>query len=51
MFEPVYMLRDLYDGPRTGIASGGEYAQQPIGAPLLALAVEQWKIFRCGKLQ
>lgn len=55
MFEPVYMVWDLYDGPRTGIAGGDEYAQHftltPIGAPLQALAVEQRQIFRCWELQ
>ncbi|WP_332860207.1 hypothetical protein [Janthinobacterium svalbardensis] len=55
MFEAVYMVWDLYDGPRKGITSGDAYAQHfpltPIGAPLLALAVEQWQIFRCWELQ
>ncbi|MDN2696316.1 hypothetical protein O0882_08310 [Janthinobacterium sp. SUN073] len=55
MFEAVYRVWDLYDGPRTCITSGDEYAQRftltPIGAPLLALAVEQWQIFWCWELQ
>ena len=67
VFQKVYMVWDLYDGARTGLADfngvphyfscvfSDQYTDKfelsPVSDNYLALALEQWKIYRDWELQ